>query len=1076
MLKQSAMKRFVVVSFVLNLVLALAQQNQDYVIGAELLNRPSATSIDSDKFSCPEPHPFVDCSCMHAIIDYEIQCPIVNPEIIVKIKPEAYAQIQCYDRHDLSVLPSLKSGNTTQVKVIHCPLPEDKSILQLVSFLGVKNVKDFWYQNYGKSVEVQLSRSHFAGMQGLEKLFLSAGIDYIQQDLFADLRNLKWLVLQGNNLTRLGNVFNSLIDLIILELGANQITDLDAGFLQKQSKLRHLNLWHNEIRKVSKDMFRGAESLEELDLSVNLIKYLEPDVFDELPLLSTLNLGFNQLQSIPKGLLSSNHLMKEFRMINNQGQMDVLPDELFGNLPNLITVILSRNRFFEIPSSLFIGSSAIQHIDLSYNNLRFLPEQLLRDQHWLQHLNVANNRLEIIPDELLENTSELTFLDLSFNRLQNISAKAFASLDKLIELHLENNGILEIDLFAFSAVGNLQSIFLQNNHLQYGDSSNKSPFQYLNNLRILNLKNNSISAILHDWNFNALQLHELDLSHNKFTRLTYLNLHFISRDIRIDLTHNQISRVDMSGFRSPSASKHPRKTGKIWVNLNANPLDCSCSALSFIQYIQDPSSSVRRIQFSTRELHCLAPENLNGTKVSIVPLADLTCRLDQPRCPEECHCSQRPIDLTVVVNCTGRGLIRIPQLPHPETFGYSSIELHIDNNSINELPTEGLAAVSMLFARNNSISQLKNLPSNLRVLDVSMNRLTTLDAITIQALNGSLPLERLHLGSNPWQCDCSSAPFLDFVQQTYQLIADTIHITCPNGRRLVAISVVELCKERWIMIVAVSLSILVLGLFVGISTALCFAYHNEIKIWLFKRNLLMCWVTEQEVDKDKQFDAFISYSHHDEDFVANHLVPTLEQPPMNFRTCWHVRDWTPGELITEQMTRSISESRRTIVVLSKGFLESVWARMEFRTAHLNSIAERRSRVIVILYEHFGDIEQLDADLKAYLRTNTYIRWGDPWFWDRLQYAMPHAPRIRGVKALRCARSYELGMFEDRMEMSKSQIIAYDAFRGYLNPTLSRSIGRSLEEFDGDGNFEGVDTLDSRCFDELIIIITKESEV
>ncbi|XP_062533738.1 protein toll-like isoform X1 [Armigeres subalbatus] len=1070
------MKCFIVLYIIMNIFNVFADQHLDYIIGEELLG-PIAS--ESAKFSCPEPNPTDDCSCMHAITDYEIQCPIVNPEIIVKIKPEAYAQVQCYDRHDLGALPTLKAGNTTQVKVIHCPLPEDKSILQLVSFLGVQNVKDFWYQSYGKDSGVQLLRPHFAGMQNLEKLFLSAGIDHIRPDLFADLHSLKWMVLRGNNLTRLGNVFQNLTDLVILELGANQITELEAGFLQKQSKLRHLNLWHNEIRTVDKQTFYGVESLEELDLSVNLIDSLDKDVFSGFEKLSTLNLGFNNFSSFQAGLLSSNRYLKEFKMINNLKPITILPSDFLRNLPMLTSVILSRNGFSEIPESIFFGSSALLHIDLSYNNFRYLPEVLLRDQHLLKNLNVAYNKLELLPDKLLENASELAILDLSFNRLHNISAKCFSSLDKLTELHLENNNLLVIDLIAFSEVVNLQNLFLQNNFLQYSGSNTKSPFQYLNNLRTLNLMNNSIDVMLHDWNFNTIHLRELDLSFNQFTRLTYLNLHFISRDIRIDLTNNRIAVVDMNDFQAPSSLQHTSKTGKILVNLEGNEFDCNCHMLSFVQYIQNHESPTnQRIRFVTNNLHCFEPENLQLVDISDVSTEDLTCPLNKTNCPTECHCFQRPIDLTVIVNCTGRELVRIPDLPHPNKLEYKFVELHIENNKITELPSGGLSAVSKLYARNNSISNLQNtsILDSLRILDLSLNHLTTLDVKTIQNLNKSRTLERLHLGSNPWQCDCSSVHFLEFVQQTFHLIVDTNHITCPNGERLANISISNLCKDHWTMIIAVCLSVLLLGLSVGICASICFAYHNEIKIWLFKRNLLLCWVTEQELDKDKRFDAFISYSHHDEDFVANHLVPTLEQPPMNFRTCWHMRDWTPGELIAEQIDRSISESRRTIVVLSKSFLESVWARMEFRTAHLNSIAERRTRVIVIMYEHFGDIELLDADLKAYLRMNTYIRWGDPWFWDRLQYAMPHPPYVRGLKKVRCARSYEIGLLEDRQDVSKSQIVAYDEHRGYINPMLSHSLGSSMEELDGTNNFEGINIIDSRYLDELFIIITKESEV
>lgn len=48
--------------------------------------------------------------------------------------------------------------------------------------------------------------------------------------------------------------------------------------------------------------------------------------------------------------------------------------------------------------------------------------------------------------------------------------------------------------------------------------------------------------------------------------------------------------------------------------------------------------------------------------------------------------------------------------------------------------------------------------------------------------------------------------------------------------------------------------------------------------------------------------------------------------------------------------------------------------------------EQVSRVIVVVFGKV-DRESLDPELKSYIDMNTYIEWGDPWFWERLHYAL-----------------------------------------------------------------------------------------
>ncbi|KAK7573831.1 hypothetical protein V9T40_011022 [Parthenolecanium corni] len=166
-------------------------------------------------------------------------------------------------------------------------------------------------------------------------------------------------------------------------------------------------------------------------------------------------------------------------------------------------------------------------------------------------------------------------------------------------------------------------------------------------------------------------------------------------------------------------------------------------------------------------------------------------------------------------------------------------------------------------------------------------------------------------------------------------------------------------------------------------------FNNEIKVYMYSHKMLRWLVAEREIDRDKIYDAFVSYSHLDEWFVSNELVPELESGPNPYKLCIHYRDWLAGAHIPTQIHRSVKDSRRTIIILSPNFLTSFWGKMEFHEAYIKAMKERCPRVIVILLKDIDDKIKLDDELKVYLRTYTYIKWHDSRFWPKLKYALPH---------------------------------------------------------------------------------------
>lgn len=468
----------------------------------------------------------------------------------------------------------------------------------------------------------------------------------------------------------------------------------------------------------------------------------------------------------------------------------------------------------------------------------------------------------------------------------------------------------------------MEKLYLQNNHLAFNNlnafqqgefEGDGTPFQYLGNLRVLNLRNNSITTIFRDWYVNTYQLEQLDLSYNNISTLSYFSLQFVSNNIEVNLTHNLITEIDLKDMEPIVLSQPVPDSVAINVHVNDNPLTCNCVIFSFSRYLLNRMDQAvyRRIRFHADELRCAEPEQFRNVKVTELQPQDLLCKLDQPgtelkQCPENCSCFIRPYDRSVIVNCTGQGLTEIPPLPQPNSFGYNFIELHVEDNNITKLPTQNLTGymqVAELYARNNAIADLlpENLPSSLHLLDVTQNRFVMMNRSVIEALNSSKQLANLQLSENKWRCDCDSLHFLNFVQQNQRKIGDIGQLVCEDGKHFSTITANDLCYEDMTALVIVSIVLSVLGLLIGLFTVLYFSYHMEIKIWLFTHNLCLWLVSEEELDKDKLYDAFISYSHEDEEFIADHLVPTLEKEPMSFKTCVHVRDFMPGEPISTQV-------------------------------------------------------------------------------------------------------------------------------------------------------------------------------
>jgi len=118
------------------------------------------------------------------------------------------------------------------------------------------------------------------------------------------------------------------------------------------------------------------------------------------------------------------------------------------------------------------------------------------------------------------------------------------------------------------------------------------------------------------------------------------------------------------------------------------------------------------------------------------------------------------------------------------------------------------------------------------------------------------------------------------------------------------------------------------------------------------------------VPKDEagfRYDAYISYADKEPDisWVWNTLVPFLKKVGLRVAVSGVVE--TPGVALVVEIDRAITQSKRTVIVLSENYLTDNLAHFQSILAHTKGVVERRARVLPLLFEKI-DKSQLKGGL------------------------------------------------------------------------------------------------------------------
>ncbi|XP_052061738.1 protein toll-like [Mytilus californianus] len=286
------------------------------------------------------------------------------------------------------------------------------------------------------------------------------------------------------------------------------------------------------------------------------------------------------------------------------------------------------------------------------------------------------------------------------------------------------------------------------------------------------------------------------------------------------------------------------------------------------------------------------------------------------------------------------------------------------------------------------------------IFDLQFNNITTVKLRSLTTIFRDICSQlTVNIRNNPFACDCEIKDFLGFLDRDnytdnnrYRYLSDLTCLNPPSlrGQIISQLSLPEIgCEtvsKTYLKGPIIGLCCLVFVFSICIIIGV--RYKKEIVILAYTRLHILLPCQQYETDDYKKYDAFIAYSQADIHWVIHTLAKRLENPESgpNFSLCLHHRDFMVGAAISDNIVRSVENSRHTIIVVSKQFLKSEWCLLEFRTALHQSILEKKRHLIILLLEDIPTSD-FEPELRSCMQTLTYVKTNDCWFWDKLIYAL-----------------------------------------------------------------------------------------
>ncbi|XP_046644826.1 toll-like receptor Tollo isoform X1 [Daphnia pulicaria] len=755
------------------------------------------------------------------------------------------------------------------------------------------------------------------------------------------------------------------LDVVTIKFDSNaQLVTIELGAFDGVTSLHSLYIEHSSISTLNWQVFDGLDGLEMLSLKANLINLTEmfkttpgdeetcalPDLhfldLSENPLRSLNQYAFWQLRESPIMELSLKSCGLAFIHQDAFEPLSSLKHVDFYNNPKLVSIFSHEMKAPSLPPSIF---------KLGLGNNRFVqkvPLAMLQNiSRSLVQINLSINFYFLLSENVWPSIEfdNLTTLILESCSISVVNETAFQNMPKLIYLYMGKNQLTQVAPYTFPQSLQLLSV-RQNPQMSGLFTMSKDNFAGMTNLQWLDM--NSMSINSKNLSADAFQglnnLWYLQMRNSGLSEIPSRFFSSLTKLVVLDLGENSISTLP------PQFSVGLTNTLMLFLD------HCSLDFPAEIDYNYQPFRGMKNLS-----MLFLSKNSINQFTPNLVAnLSQLSA-----------------------LHLNGNQL-------HTWEFGTTAYMPHyaaiaVSNNKIQFLPNQTYEEFSRVAAIDLSDNALI---CNCQTLDL----LRLANSTNTTVLNWNI--------EGAYTCtDTSTEPFVikqiplmseEEFECKSEIIPSTVEPNPDENTDTVAI------------VSSVVGAMIVVLIFLAAVASCYFRRKKGQRKWFDARNQLTIpndglGAKTDDGDKEFEFDAFISFNEQDRSWVYTHLVPQLESSDPSdsgdcvvkpFRLCIHDRDFTVGQRITENIIENIAKSRKVIIVLSRGYVESKWCQFELHLSqHRLLESERRDALVLILLEDVPK-QQQNAGLRYLMSTRTYLAWrsdqeGQKLFWLRLRQVL-----------------------------------------------------------------------------------------